>query len=156
MSDVERLWEAMADRDDKRAYAAFLELEALASKDPAVYGHFDELVAMMDAKSSYARTRGFLLLVACAAFDEEGRIEGAFGRMEELLHDEKPTVVRQCVRVVPRLADARPDMADRVRAALDSVDPGAYRDSMAPLIAADAARALEDIRRKAGGGEDGR
>lgn len=158
MSDAERLWEALAERDHKRAHAAFLELEELASQDPAVYGRFDELVGMLGADSSYARTRGFLLIVACAVHDEEGRIEAAaFDRMEELLHDAKPTAVRQCVQALPRLVETKPNMADRVTAALESVDPGAYRDSMAPLVAADVARALEEIRRQGEGGrEDGR
>lgn len=157
MSDVERLWEALAERDHKRAHAAFLELEELAPQDPAMYGRFDELVGMLGAGSSYARTRGFLLIVACSAHDEEGRIEAAFDRMEELLHDAKPTAVRQCVQALPRLAETKPNMAGRVAAALESVDPGAYRDSMAPLVAADVARALEEIHRQGEGGrEDGR
>lgn len=153
MSDFEVLWDALQDRDANRAYAAFRELEARAAESPEACGRFDELAAMLDAESSYARTRGFLLIVASAGWDEDGRIEGAFDRMEALLHDAKPTVVRRCIQSLPRLAEAKPQMADRIVAALESVEAGGYRDSMQPLIAADVVEALAAVRERAASGQ---
>lgn len=153
MSDFEVLWRTLQDRDANRAYAAFRELEAQAAESPDVHGRFDELTEMLAAKSAYARTRGFLLLVASAGWDESGRVEAAFERMEALLHDAKPTVVRQCVQALPRLAQAKPQMVNRIVSALESVDAGAYRDAMQPLIAADVAEALAAVRERAMSGQ---
>ena len=152
-TDFEVLWNALRDRDASRAYAAFRELERRAAETPESFERFDELTAMLGARSAYARTRGFLLIVASAGWDEAGFVEGAFERMAALLHDEKPTVVRQCVQALPRLAQAKPQMAKRIVASLESVDAGGYRDSMQPLIAADVAEALAAARERAANGQ---
>lgn len=135
--------------DAAAGYQALKRLLAASAESPAVYERFDELATMLDAGSSYERTRGFLLIAANARWDEAGRIEGALDRLARVLRDEKPTVVRQCVQAAPQLAAARIELADRVAAALKAVDPGAYRDSMQPLIARDVAEAQAAVRGQA-------
>lgn len=146
MERVEELMEQLRSVNNNEAYAAFKQLRAASAEGPEVAAHLGEFADMLEAESSYARTRGFLLLVANARHDAEGVVDAVFDRMATCLHDPKPTVVRQCVQVLPELADAKPALVDRIVAELDRVDPGAYRDSMLPLIAADVSAALAAIR----------
>ena len=132
--------------DAVAGYRALQQLLAASENGPAVYECFDELVCMLDAKSSYERTRGFLLIAANARWDDAGRIEAATDQLIGLLHDERPTVVRQCVQAAPLLADGCPHLAERLVVALEAVDPGAYRDSMQSLVARDVAEALAVLR----------
>lgn len=146
MERFEELMERLRSADNNEAYAAFKQLREVSAAGPDVAAHLGEFAEMLEADSSYARTRGFLLLVANARHDDEGRVDAAFERMAACLHDPKPTVVRQCVQALPELAAAKPALAGRIVAELERVEPGAYRDSMQPLIASDVSAALAAIR----------
>lgn len=76
--DIELLWETMGSRDQSQAYAAFFELQALSAESDAVAERFDDMLRMLKAKSSFARVRGFLLLVANARWWDEARAFEAF------------------------------------------------------------------------------
>lgn len=145
-SPIKDLVERLTSRDNNEAYASCKLLCETATTNPDVAAFIGEFIAMLDAPNAYARTRGFLLLVACARWDSAGRIEEAFDRMAACLHDSKPTVVRQCIKALPELVLVKPHLAARVMAELAGIDPGAYRESMQPLIATDVAEALEAIR----------
>ena len=74
------------------------------------------------------------------------RTADIFDDLARLFSDPKPTTARQCVQAAPALAQAQPSLAPRIAEALESVDPGRYPDSTAPLVAADVAAALEAVR----------
>lgn len=149
MDTIDELWEAMSSSDVKQAHFAFLQLAALAAEAPVLSDHTDDLVAMLNAKSSYVRTRAFLLLAGQMRWvDDEFVAADLFSKMAPCLHDSKPTVVRQCVQAMPMLCDISPSLACYIVRELESVDPGVYRDSMAPLIASDVAGALAKIRER--------
>lgn len=146
MEHIEELMERLRSADNNEAYAAFKQLREASAAGPEVAAYLGEFEDMLEAESSYVRTRGFLLLVANARHDTEGYIEDAYDCMVACLKDPKPTVVRQCVQALPDLVVAKPALAKRIVAELERVDPGAYRDSMQPLIAADVAASLAAIR----------
>ena len=146
-AQVELLLERLQGRDNADAYAALKELLALSGATDAVSAHFDTFARLLRAKSAFARTRGFLLIVANARWEAEGRTAAVFNDLARLLGDPKPTTARQCIQAVPNLAAAQPALAPRIVEALKGIDPGRYPDSMAPLIASDVAAALEAVRR---------
>ena len=92
---------------------------------------------MLKAKSSFVRARGFLLICNQARGAADGQIEAVFGRMVPLLHDPKPTVVRQCLGALHEVVLYRPEMSECIRKSLAEIDPNQYKDSMAPLIRKD-------------------
>ncbi len=145
-AQVELLMDRLQGRDNADAYAALKELLALSEATDAVSAHFDTFARLLHAKSAFARTRGFLLIVANARWDAEGRTAGIFDDLARLLGDPKPTTARQCIQAVPNLAAAQPALAPRIVEALEGVDPGRYPNSTAPLVAADVAAALEAVR----------
>lgn len=145
-AQIELLTERLQGRDNADAHAALKELLALSEATDAVSAHLDTFARLLYAKSAFARTRGFLLIVANARWDAEGRTADIFDDLARLFSDPKPTTARQCVQAAPALAQAQPSLAPRIAEALESVDPGRYPDSTAPLVAADVAAALEAVR----------
>jgi len=145
--ESEGLWEVMNSPDSNQAYVAFKQLRLLASEASMLDAYENDLVDMLNARSSYARTRAFLLLATNMRWIEDEPEAGRlFEKMASCLHDPKPIVVRQCVQAMPQLVATSPGLARRIVRELEEIDPSGYRDSMAPLIAKDVATSLAEIR----------
>jgi len=145
--ESEGLWEVMNSPDSNQAYVAFKQLRLLASEASMLDAYENDLVDMLNARRSYARTRAFLLLATNMRWIEDEPEAGRlFEKMASCLHDPKPIVVRQCVQAMPQLVATSPGLARRIVRELEEIDPSGYRDSMAPLIAKDVATSLAEIR----------
>lgn len=131
------LLEALQDRDNRKAYALTREIAAQSAASNRFYADFDTFVRLITSKSSYVRTRGFVLCCAQARWDQQGRLAAALPLLLTLLHDDKPTVVRQCLAALQEVALYRPELCDAIRAELAAMDLSGYRDSMSPLIQRD-------------------
>lgn len=132
-----KIIEALIDKDDKKAYDFSKKIIAESAETDKYYKLFDSFIDMLGDKSSYVRTRGFRLACAQARWDEEGKINAAFDIMSELLHDKKPTVVRQCLNALHEVSLFRTELSERICKAVKAIDPNIYKDSMAPLIKKD-------------------
>lgn len=141
------LIDELAGSDTKRGYRLMLDLEAQSFQSDALYCLFDEFVGLLGHPSSLMRTRGFRLAVAQAEWDEQGKIASHFHELAAMLHDEKPTAVRQCLSALKRAVQRNPRLASLVSAELDRVDASRYAPSMAPLVARDVAALREQLAR---------
>lgn len=149
MPRVPELVASLRAPDSKAAYGALKELTALSDRSDQVYPYFDDFAAMLDDPSSYVRTRGLTLLARNARWDRAGKLEGVLDAYLAHVTDEKPITARQCIQQLRYILDARPQLAPRVRAALEGADFSAYPDSMAPLLLRDAMSILNRIARSA-------
>lgn len=129
--------DALQDKNDKKAYAFSKQIEARSAASDEYFSCFDEFASLLTAKSSYVRTRGFCLCCAQARWDETGKLERTLPAMLILLHDEKPTVVRQCLKALHEVVLFRPELCETIRSEVETMDPSSYKDSMSPLIKKD-------------------
>lgn len=129
----------LTDRDDKAAYAYSQQIAAESENSPAYYTHLDEFSSLLNDRSSYVRTRGFVLCCCQARWDTEGKIGALLPKMLKLLHDPKPTVVRQCLNALKDVIRFLPSLCGTIREELENIDLSQYRDSMSPLIRNDIA-----------------
>ena len=60
-----------------------------------------------------------------------------------ILKDEKPTAVRQALAALEELLPYKRELWPLIRQRLEAMEPGRYRDTMAPLIEKDVQRLLE-------------
>lgn len=134
--------EALRDKDDKKAYDLSREFAAKSAASNEYYPLFDEFAGLLTEKSSYVRTRGFKLCCAQARWDTEGKLKNALPAMLALLHDEKPTVVRQCIAALHEVALYRPELCGEIREELNRIDVNRYKDSMSGLILKDIGQLL--------------
>lgn len=139
------LSEALQDKDNKKAYALTKKIAAESAESDEYYCHFEEFAGMLTAKSSYVRTRGFILCCAQAQWDKSGKLERVLSSMLVLLHDEKPTVVRQCLGALHEVLQHRPGLHDAIKAEVESMNIAKYQDSMASLIQKDRNELLKQI-----------
>ena len=98
---------------------------------------------LIHSNNSYIRTRGFVLCMAQARWDKEKKIEASLEQLCILLHDKKPTVVRQCLQALHEVILFQPEIASQLDKILDTIDLSNYKDSMAPLIQKD----IEELRK---------
>ena len=134
---MSHILDALQDKDDKKAYALSKEIAARSAVSEEYLSCFDGFAGLLTAKSSYVRTRGFCLCCAQARWDKTGQLKRALPAMLTLLHDEKPTVVRQCLKALHEVVLYRPELCETIRAEVEAMDLSRYKDSMSPLIQKD-------------------
>lgn len=128
---------ALQDKDDKKAYALFKKIGAESASSDEYYSCFDDFLGLLNAKSSYVRTRGFALCCAQARWDVSRKLQNALPTILLLLHDDKPIVVRQCLAALHEVVLYRSELSEVIKKELEAIDLSNYKDSMSPLIKKD-------------------
>jgi len=149
---MHELIEMLKNKSEKTSYALCRRMAKESAESDLYYVLLEDFARLVTEKSAYVRTRGFLLACAQAPWDRDG----GFGRMLPeilvLLHDEKPTVVRQCLDALTQVVPLNPAWRMQIEEELEKIDLSKYKDSMAPLIRKDMAR-LQDLIQAANEGE---
>lgn len=134
---VEELLELLASRDNSQAYQALKALEEMSAESNCLYPHMDKFIAMASSGNSYVRTRGLALIAHNAKWDVDDKIDGIIDGYLEHITDEKPICARQCIKLLPLLAEAKPTLAPKIVSALRDANVARYPDSMRPLVQKD-------------------
>lgn len=134
---VEELLELLTSRDNSQAYQALKALEEMSAESNCLYPHMDKFIAMASSGNSYVRTRGLALIAHNAKWDVDGKIDGIIDRYLERITDEKPICARQCIKLLPLLAEAKPALAPKIVSSLRDANVARYPDSMRPLVQKD-------------------
>ena len=134
---VEELLELLTSQDNSQAYQALKALEEMSAESNCLYPHMDKFIAMASSGNSYVRTRGLALIAHNAKWDVDDKIDGIIDGYLEHITDEKPICARQCIKLLPLLAEAKPALASKIVSALRDADVARYPDSMRPLVQKD-------------------
>lgn len=127
----------LQDKDDDVAYATTKKIAAASEFSDKYYKCIPEFVKLLDHKKSYVRIRALILCCSQARWDEEGIIAEYLPQMLQLIHDEKPTVVRQSLNALKEVVVFRPELCEAIAAELENMDISVYKDSMVGLIQKD-------------------
>ena len=136
----------LQNKNDKAAHQLLLQLESRSAETDELYAYFEDFLGLLKGKSSYVRTRGFRLICALAQWDHENKIERNIDTLLSVLHDEKPTAVRQCLAALHNIVLYKPDLSETIEAKLDQMDLSKYKDSMSSLIQKD----IDELRKMMG------
>lgn len=134
---VEELLEFLTSRNNSQAYQALKVLEEMSAESSCLYPHMDKFLAMVSSGNSYVRTRGLALVAHNAKWDVDGKIDGIIDEHLEHITDEKPICARQCIKLLPLLAEAKPALAPKIVSSLRDANVVRYPDSMRPLVQKD-------------------
>ena len=134
---VEELLEFLTSRNNSQAYQALKVLEEMSAESSCLYPHMDKFLAMVSSGNSYVRTRGLALVAHNAKWDVDDKIDGIIDGYLEHITDEKPICARQCIKLLPLLAEAKPALASKIVSALRDANVARYPDSMRPLVQKD-------------------
>ena len=139
---AEELLELLTSRDNSQAYQTLKALEEMSAEGNCLYPYMTEFVAMTGSSNSYVRTRGLVLIARNAKWDVDGKIDGIIDEYLDRTTDEKPICARQCIKLLPLLAEAKPALAPKIASALRDANVARYADSMRPLVQKDIRNSL--------------
>lgn len=145
MDTIRELINDMYSSDTKKAYEYFLILQEISNQSPIGYEYWDSFLDMIRHKNSYVRTKGLLLLISNAKWDNVHLIDACLQELLTHILDDKPITSRQFIKALPTLCKHQPHLINRVIEALQTADPKVYSESMYPLVAQDIHNALDEI-----------
>lgn len=132
-------------KDARDAYAFTQQIVKESRASDVWYPCFDRFAALLRHKNSLVRNRAISILAANARWDRAGKFDALLDEFLSHVADAKPITARQCVAALPEVAEAKPELISRIRAALEQADLSGYPDSMRPLILKDIVAALQKI-----------
>ena len=132
-------------KDTKDAYAFTQQITAESRVSDTWYPCFDRFAELLQHKNALVRNRAIAILAANARWDRDEKFDALLDSFLSHVTDAKPITARQCVAALPEMAEAKPELVPRIRAALEQADLSGYPDSMQPLILKDIVAALQKI-----------
>lgn len=145
MTEQEQLIAQLVDKDAAACRTADGVVEE-SETSARFYPYLDHFTALLHHKNSLVRNRALSILAANARWDTENRYEALLDEILVHITDEKPITARWCIRTLPQIAAAKPQLALRICTALEQADVSGYQDSMRPLLRADIENALQLVR----------
>ena len=132
--EIERLLTLLESPNNSQAYEALKALKEISDRGNCLYPYMNKFIAMIDNNNSYIRTRGLTLIAYNAKWDTDDQINKIIGTYLEHITDEKPIYARQCIKLLPLIAKAKPVLISEIISALRNANVAQYADSMRPLV----------------------
>lgn len=142
---MEEILRKLNDKNDKAAYEFAKQIGAESTVSDKYLGLIPSFSEMLQDKSSYVRTRAFVLICNQARWANDGQIDSVFDKMLPLLNDPKSTAVRQCLKALHEVVLYRPELSERIENALVEMELNKYNESMVPLIEKDVAELRKQL-----------
>ena len=115
----------------------FQEIESSIDESKLLYKYFDDIKKMLLDEKSYIKMRGFRIICKLSKWDKDNKINNIIDSLLQVLDDEKPTIVRQCLSSLNNLLLYKIELSEKVENKLKKLDLSKYKDSMKPLIQKD-------------------
>lgn len=144
-SKIDELCVQLHTKDNKTAYKALQTLQQISEETADVYSHMDKFADMIESDNSYIRTRGLTLIAYNAKWDTDYKVDEIIDKYLEHITDVKPITARQCIKLLPKLAKAKPELKNDIISALRKANISVFAGSMQPLIYKDLQNSLAEI-----------
>lgn len=131
------MFKILYDKDKVDVYQRVLQIEEYAHNSNDLYAYFDYFLSMLLDDRSYVRVRGFKLICILSKHDKNNKINENIKLILNLLNDDKPIVVRQCLNALIELINNKPELVSIIKEQLNKLDYMKYKDSMSPLVKKD-------------------
>lgn len=145
--NITQTFELLFDKNNSVAYKALQELQQESEKTDSIYPYMDKLSDMLDSDNSYIRTRGLTLLAYNAKWDKDYKIDEIIDKYLQHITDIKPITARQCIKLLPIIAQHKPALRNDILSALHKANIAFYNDNMQMLIHKDIQKAVKEIQK---------
>ena len=145
--DIPQLVEWLSLKDDNIRYQAFLLLQNRSLFYDDVYPYWDTFHDKLKSDNSYQRSIGLMLVAENVKWDAEGRMENTIDSYLELLNDEKPITIRQCIQSMGKIVPYKPGLSDKIASRLISFNLMAVKETMRKSILLDILNILLLVRK---------
>lgn len=146
--DLKQLIEWLSLKDDTIRYQAFQLLQKRSEFAEDVYQYWDIFRNKLKSDNSYQRSIGLMLIAENAKWDIKNKLGDTMKEYLELLHDEKPITIRQCVQSIAKIIPFKPELNDDVINHLISLDIMAIKETMRKSVLTDILNVLFEIRKE--------
>lgn len=135
-------------KEDKPRYQAFLLLKNRSAVDEAVYQYWDVFRGKLTDDNSYQRSIGLMLIAENVRWDGCNKMKDTLEDFLQILKDEKPITVRQCIQSLQTVIEVMPELGEIIADRLITLDITSYKETMRKLILMDALQVLLVINRQ--------
>ena len=146
--DIPQLVEWLALKDDGIRYQAFLLLQNRSVFADDVYPYWDAFRSRLKSGNSYQRSIGLMLIAENVKWDTEERMEDTIDEYLELLNDEKPITIRQCIQSLGKIVAYKPGLNEKIAGRLISFHLMAVKETMRKSILLDILHVLLTVRKE--------
>jgi len=146
--DIPQLVEWLSLKDDSTRYQAFLLLQNRSLFYDDVYSYWDTFKDKLKSSNSYQRSIGLMLIAQNVKWDMGNRMEDTIDEYMQLLNDEKPVTIRQCIQSLGKIASSKPDLNNIIASRLICFNLMAVKETMRKSILFDILNVLLIIRKK--------
>ena len=143
--NIAETFELLLDKNNNVAYKALQLLQKESEERNYVYPYMGRLSDMLDSDNSYIRTRGLTLLAYNAKWDKDNKIDEIIDKYLKHITDIKPITARQCIKLLPIIAEYKPELKNDILSALHKANISIYGDSMQSLVHKDIQKVLNEI-----------
>ena len=143
--NIAETFELLLDKNNNVAYKALQLLQKESEERNCVYPYMHRLSDMLDSENSYIRTRGLTLLAYNAKWDKDYKIDEIIDKYLKHITDIKPITARQCIKLLPIIAEYKPELKNDILSALHKAHISIYGDSMQSLVHKDIQKVLNEI-----------
>ena len=143
--NIAETFELLLDKNNNVAYKALQLLQKESEERNCVYPYMHRLSDMLDSENSYIRTRGLTLLAHNAKWDKDNKIDEIIDKYLKHITDIKPITARQCIKLLPIIAEYKPELNNDILSALHKANISIYGDSMQSLVHKDIQKVLNEI-----------
>lgn len=140
----EEILEIMYGKEKWEVYRKFELLESSIDTSNELYDYFDEFLNMLKSEKSYVKVRAFRIICNLSKWDVNNKIEKNVNLLLSVINDEKPTNVRQYLKVLNTLILYKPNLIHIIKEKIKEIDCTKYKDTMSSLIKKD----IEEILKK--------
>jgi len=145
--EIGKLVEWLSLKEDTIRYRAFLLLREKSRIDASVYPFWKAFRMKLKSDNSYQRSLGIMLIAENVQWDTTYEMKDTLPEYLQVLQDEKPITVRQCIQALKMIAQKAPRYNEVILKALLSYDVMAVRETMRKLILNDIINTLLEIRK---------
>lgn len=146
-ANLKRLVELLSEKEDKIRYQAFLLLQCRSQFSDDVYPFWDVFRAKLKSDNSYQRSIGVMMIAENARWDKENRISDCIDEYLNILKDEKPITVRQCIQSLEKIVPYKPELCAKIANALMALKLEEMKETMRKLILTDIINTLLILRK---------
>lgn len=146
-SELPGIVELLSEKDNRIRYQAFLLLKYRSQLFDDVYPFWENFRLKLKDRNSYQRSIGIMLIAENAKWDSKNKTEDSLDDCMELLRDEKPITVRQSIQALGKIAEAVPNLNERIADMLMSINMAEVKETMRKSILLDILNVLAFIRK---------
>ncbi len=146
--EIPQLVDWLSSKDGSIRYQALLLMQNRSVFFDDVYPFWNIFRDKLKSENSYQRSIGLMLIAENAKWDKENRLENVIDEYLDLLNDEKPITIRQCVQGLGKILPYKPELNDKIIDPLVAFDLMAIKETMRKSILLDLLSILLMIRRE--------